>query len=392
MPMMSPRAAVSTIFFVNGYTFGGIAVELPLFKERLEIGDGPLGRLLLCMAIGSILAMPFAGFITRRLGTVGTVRAVGLAFVALVPLSILMPGYGALVALFVAIGAVNGLMDVTMNAEGVNVERALAKPIMSSLHGFWSIGGFAAAAYAWATLDRFGSAGHLGGALLIGLTLIIPAFLSLVNVKTDAAVAGTGFSLPKRATLAIGVLTTMAMICEGAMMDWGAIYMRDVLRVSPSDASTALFAFAGGMAAGRFAGDWIRGHWSAVFLTRMSGIAAVIGFLVVVATPSVPIVALGYVIGGLGLSNLVPVMFGAGARVPGVSPETAVAGIATVGYAGFLIGPTLIGAIAEHFGLALALGVVLVFGTIIALSASATRTADADPAAPAEAPGAQPAE
>lgn len=387
MSLMSPRAAVSAIFFVNGYTFGGIAVELPLFKDRLGIGDAALGQLLLCMAMGSILAMPFAGFITRRLGTVGTVRGAGLVFVALVALAALTPSFAAMVALFLIVGASNGLMDVTMNAEGVNVERALRKPIMSSLHGFWSIGGFAAAAYAWATLDRFGSVGHLGGALVLGLVLLVPALLSLKNVKTDAATAGSGFSLPSRATLAIGILATMAMICEGAMMDWGAIYMRDVLKVTAGDASTALFAFAGGMAAGRFAGDWIRGHWSAVFLTRVSGIAAVIGFLVVVATPFVPVVALGYVIGGLGLSNLVPVMFGAGARVPGVSPETAVAGIATVGYAGFLIGPTLIGAIAEHFGLATALGIVLVFGTIIALSANATRSADA-PATP----DAQPAE
>jgi predicted MFS family arabinose efflux permease len=389
MPLMSPRKAVSTVFFVNGYTFGGIAVEMPIIKERLAIGDAELGRLLLCMAIGSIVTMPFAGFITRRLGTVGAIRFAGLAFILLVASVSVVPalGYGAMVALFLVIGSMNGLMDVTMNAEGVNVERALGRPIMSSLHGFWSIGGFAAAAFAWLVLDRLGPFGHLGGAFLIGLGLLGAALVSLTNVPTDAAVAGSGFSLPTRATLAIGVLTTMAMICEGAMMDWGAIYMRDVLHVTPGDASTALFAFAGGMAAGRFAGDWVRGHWSAVFLTRVSGIAAVVGFLVVVATPYLPVVGLGYVIGGLGLSNLVPVMFGAGARVPGVSPETAVAGIATVGYAGFLIGPTLIGLIAEDFGLTVALGIVLVFGSIIAAFAGATRTADApDPTVTAQAP------
>lgn len=388
MALMSPRAAVSTVFFVNGYTFGGIAVELPLFKERLGIGDAALGQLLLCMAVGSILAMPFAGFITRRLGTVAALRSVVLTFVVLVFASAFMPTVWAMVALFLVTGATNGLTDVTMNAEGVNVERALAKPIMSSLHGFWSLGGFAAAAFAWATLDRFGSYGHLGGALVVGLVLLAAALTSLTNRKTDAATAGSGFSLPSRATLAIGILATLAMVCEGAMMDWGAIYMRDVLKVSPSDASTALFAFAGGMAAGRFAGDWVRGHWSAVLLTRASGIATVIGFVIVVATPYVPVVALGYVIGGLGLSNLVPVMFGAGARVPGVSPETAVAGIATVGYAGFLIGPTVIGFVAEHFGLAVALGVVLVSGAIIAVAAGVTHVADGDPAGEA----AQPAE
>jgi predicted MFS family arabinose efflux permease len=380
MPLLSPRLSVSTVFFVNGYTFGGIAVELPLFKQRLGIGDAQLGQLLLAMALGSILAMPFAGFITRRLGNVGTIRLVGLGFLVLTASTALAPTYAVMLALFLLAGACNGLMDVTMNAEGVNVERALKRPIMSSLHGFWSIGGFAAAAFAWGLLDRFGTAGHLGGAFVLGLAMLAPALLSLKNVRTDAAVAGSGLSLPSRATLGIGILATMAMICEGAMMDWGAIYLRDILKVSPGDASLALFAFAGGMAAGRFSGDWIRGHWSAVLLTRVSGIAAVAGFLVVIATSSLPVVALGYVIGGLGLSNLVPVMFGAGARVPGVSPETAVAGIATIAYAGFLIGPTLIGLLAEHFGLTVGLGIVLVFGTIIALSAGATRAADAEPA------------
>jgi predicted MFS family arabinose efflux permease len=376
---MSPRAAVSAVFFVNGFTMGGLAVEFPLIKERLGIGDAELGRLLLAMAIGAIIAMPFAGIVARTLGNVGAVRTAGLIYVLLVAAVAFPLGYWSLAAMAVAIGTVNGLMDVTMNAEGVVVEREMGKPIMSSLHGFWSIGGFFAAAFAWLLLDRLGSTGHFLASLAIGLALLVPALLSLTNVPLpEKKEGGSSFSLPTRATLPIGILTTMAMVCEGAMMDWGPIYLRDVLKVSPGDASTALFAFAGGMAAGRFAGDWVRGHWSAVFLTRVSGISVVIGFLVVIATHVPLVVAIGFVIAGLGLSNLVPVMFGAGARVPGVSPETAVAGIATVGYSGFLIGPTAIGWISDHYGLAIALSIVLVFGAIIALSAEVTRTADAD--------------
>ena len=286
------------------------------------------------------------------------------------------PFWSAALAL---LGAANGMMDVAMNAQAIAVETRLQRPIMSSLHGMFSLGGLEGAGLGArdAGRDVACRACPAGGALL-GLVVLLAARFLLPG-HVDVADAGPHIVLPSRSGLAFGLLAFLVLMSEGAALDWSATWLRTELGADPTRAALAFAAFSGCMAAGRFTGDALRRRCGAVTLVRGSALLAAIGlaFAVVLATPNAAI--LGFACAGLGLANTVPVLFGAAGRLPDTAPGAGIAATASIGYLGFLTGPPLIGFVAQMSSLGTALGLPVIACGMVALFASMVRIADANP-------------
>ncbi|UCH25248.1 MAG: MFS transporter [Trueperaceae bacterium] len=378
------RRAVLSIFLVNGIVLSSWVPHIPVVKERLGIGEGVLGLALLVMAAGAIIAMPVSGALTARFGSRAVTRISAIGFCVTLPLPVLAPSLAALAAGLFLFGALNGAMDVAMNSQGLEVEKALKRPVMSSFHALFSIGGL------------LGSG--LGGLALSAavlpwqhVALVIPLALSGAVYAGRSLVAGDGaggsaptFVRPKGAVAVLGLLAFFVLVGEGAMADWTAVYLRDSLGTGPGIAAAGFASFSGMMALGRLLGDRLVARLGTTALIRGSASLAVSGLAggLLLSHPLAAVIGFGLV--GLGLSNLIPVLFSAGGRVPGVHPGAGIAAVATAGYAGFLIGPPLIGLAAELVGLAVALWLVVV---ALALVAAAARAADIAPDQPSSSRG-----
>jgi hypothetical protein len=241
---------------------------------------------------------------------------------------------------------------------------------MSSLHGMWSLGGLLGAGWAAVMLTLMAPVAEAVLTVAIGA---IAAFIALgffLSSSIDRGSVGTKMALPNRATLGIGTLCFLGMVSEGAVLDWGALHLRGSLKVGPGLAAAGFAAFSASMAISRFSGDWIRDRIGSIALVRWSAIVAAAGIVVALVVPW-PLVAIaGFAAVGLGLANLVPVLFGAAGRIPGQTPGAAIAALATIGYAGFLVGPPVIGFVADATSLTLALGLIFLACAAIAIAAN----------------------
>jgi MFS family permease len=377
------RWAVAAIFLANGAIIGTWAAHIPLVAERLGMDHSQLGIALLAMALGALIAMPLGGAAISRLGSAIVTRAATIALLVCFALPLLAPSPLVLILTLLAFGASNGLLDVAMNAHGVLVENRLGRPVMSSFHGMWSLGGLIGAGAAAVLLPLMPAFGEglvaIGAAAAVGL----PALFYLLPTAIDVHAGDHAFALPGRATFALGALCFLAMSTEGAVLDWSALHLEHSLALGPGLAATGFAAFSASMAAGRFIGDWLRGHIGAVTLVRASAIISAVGLAVALVAPFAAVAVLGFAAVGLGMSNLVPIFFGAAGKIPGQAPGTAIAAVATMGYTGFLAGPPVIGFVADATSLAVALGLIVLACILIAIAA--WTVAPAEKAAPAAA-------
>ena len=379
------RLAVLTLFFVNGTVLSSWVPHIPLVKERLGLSDGVLGLALLGVAVGAITAMPLAGMFIARRGSQRVMRVATVAFCLSLPLPVLAPSLPLLVLALVMFGAGNGAMDVAMNAQAVGVEKAHGGAIMSSFHAFFSVGGLAGSSLGglllWAGVSP---AVHV---LLVTSVFGLVGLMALrwlwVDRAEDAEAGGPAFVRPTGPLLALGVLAFFVLVGEGSVADWSAVYLRDTLGTGAGVAALGYAAFSLMMALGRFTGDRMVARFGPVPLMRSSAAlaAAGLGAGLIIGHPVAAVVGFGCV--GLGMSNLIPILFSAAGRTPGVNAGTAIAAVSSAGYFGFLAGPPLIGLLAEATSLPLALGLVVLFTALVAVFAHA-----ADRATEARAPDA----
>jgi MFS family permease len=366
------RWAVAAIFLVNGIVIGSWAAQIPLVEERLEISHSTLGAALFMMALGALSAMPLTGPLIARFGSAAVTRAITPLLLAAFPLALLAPRPEWLMAALFYFGAANGVMDVTMNAHGVSVERRLGRPVMSSFHGMWSLGGLLGAGFAAIMLPVVSPFTAALVTVALCLVAAIVALSVFLPASIDRGNVGTAIALPNKATLGIGILCFLCMISEGAVLDWGALHLRGNLDAGAGLAATGFAAFSASMAIGRFSGDWLRNRVGSVALVRASAWLAAIGLVIALTVPWPVVAIVSFAFVGLGLANLVPVFFGAAARIPGQNPGAAIAALATIGYSGFLVGPPVIGFVADVTGLAMALGLIVLACVVIALAAGIT--------------------
>jgi MFS family permease len=363
---VSPRLATAGVFFTNGAGVGILLPQLPYLRERLDISKGVLGLCLLGMTAGALVAMPIAGQLLNRHPSRRVVRAAVTAYPLTLAFPLLASTPVSLSALLVLVGAANGFLDVSMNAHGAAIERDRGRPIMSSLHGGWSLGGVAGSGAA-GLASAAGADPRLylavAAVLLLGLGALASSRIGHASVAGDGAPAG--LAVPPRSILLLGVLCILVMVTEGAMNDWAPLYLREDLGTNAGVGAAGFAAFSAGMALGRFGGDPFTARLGAERLLRGGALLAAValGGLLAFASPAVAIA--GLVLVGLGVANGVPLLFSAAGRT--AAPGPAIAAVGTMGYVAFLGGPPFIGFLADAVGLPGALATICVAAGIVAL-------------------------
>jgi len=367
------RWAISTVFLLNGAGIGLWAAHVPTVQARMGIDTGMLSMVLLTVAAGALLAMPLMGGLTGRWGTRRMVLLSGFAFAAMTPL---IMGAPSLPLLFIAaflFGVSNGALDVAMNANASEVESARGLPTMSSFHGFFSLGGLFGAGIGGLLVGQ--GLGHGQGALMVGVVTAVVLALSAPRVMGFAATHGAGshFSLPRGAALGLGLLALLCFAVEGALVDWSALLMQERTGATPASAALGFSAFSIAMAACRFAGDRLIVRFGALRIMVIGGLAMFAGLALAVASTHFVLSAVGFALVGLGAANVVPLLIGAAGRIPGMSAGNGVAAVATLGYGGLLLAPPVLGWVAMHSSIMVALGGLSLSGLVIALSARVIR-------------------
>ena len=369
------RAGVAWCFFLNGFVFASWVGHIPAVKAAHGLDDAQLGLLLVCLSAGAVVTLPVAGWLVARLGSRGVTATAALGLCVTLPVPVLSPMLAGTVAGLLAFGACNAMIDVAMNAQAVEVERGFARPILSGMHGLFSLGGLAGALVASASMYAgAGDAEHLLAVSAIGVlgTFGIRGWLLR---SAEARGAGPVFARPRGVLLTLGAFAFIALLTEGAVADWSAVYLRDALGASPGTAALGFGAFSLTMAGGRFLGDGLAARLGRQRLLRGSGMVAAAG-IVLAAAASDPAVALvGFALAGCGLANLIPLLFAAAGNVPGMPAGVGLAAVATTGYCGYLAGPPAVGFVAERVGLGAGLMLLAAGCVVVGLAAVGRRIA-----------------
>lgn len=360
------------VFFLNGAGLANWFVRIPDVQEDIGLSEGALGVALLGAAVGSLLFMPLTGALVARLGSRPVVRATAFLFCMSLILPAVAPNLPLLLLSLVALGAANGSLDVSMNAQAVAVERDYRRPIMSSFHALWSIGGLVGAAVGGVIASReIGTTVHLiSAAAVLGL-LVVLASSRLLPAGADSGSGGPAFARPTRALAGLGIVSFCVLLGEGAIHDWSAVYFRGTLDTGPGLAAAGYAAFSFAMAAGRLAGDRLNQILGPVTLVRLGGALAACGLGASLAIGHPAAALVGFACAGAGFSIVFPLALSAAGSTPGMAPGAALAALATVGYSGFLVGPPTIGFLAEILGLGGALYIVVLLSATVAILAGA---------------------
>ena len=350
------RWAVAAMFLANGFIMGAWAPQIPLLLPRHGIGEGTLGLLILVLGLGAVGAMLFAGRLIARFGVLAVLRFFALAFIPALPAVVYAPNLVMLAGAMALLGALLGSMDVAMNANAVEVERRLGRAIMSSSHGFWSLGGFFGGALGGWIVAAWGAGGQALWAAGVAGVIVLAAMPFLMgDTPRPAPVAGEAAPrtalLPRDAALwMLGVLALFSMVPEGAVLDWAALYLQQELGSDVATSGLAFALFSGTMAVMRFAGDGVRNRFGAVATLRWSALIAAAGMLGAAMAPGDVAAIACFAFAGLGVANMVPILFSAAGNHPGLAPGAGIAAVTMMGYSGILVAPSTIGFVAEHAG------------------------------------------
>lgn len=366
------RWATFTVFLSGGFGFGAWAAAIAPLKIALNLSPSELSIALLAIAVGAVVMMQFAGTLVARLGGTGSATRLG-AYVSCVALALptLAPSLLVLVACTLALGAANGLVDVAMNAHAATVERLWGKPIMSSFHAGFSLGGLLGTGFGALTL-ALGVPTHLlmlpAAFVVTVLVLAATPFLGRGRVRSAG---GMVFQLPDRVLLPFAMIALCCFLIEGAMADWSGVYLT-TLGLTPAMAAAGYGAFSLAMVMGRFGGDRIVHAVGRERIIGYGAMLAALGLAVAVLFPSFWAVVPGFALVGFGLANVVPVVFSVSARL-GKSAAAGIAAVSTMGYGGMLAGPPLIGAVAGVFSLRVGVTVMAGFALLAVVFALLAR-------------------
>ena len=365
--MLHQRIAVKIAFFLNGFIYANWVSRLPRIQELYNADNGTIGIVLLSLSLGAVTAMPFTGWFIIKHGSRKITLFSMLLYCALVPLIPFMGNLPVLVALYLIMGIITGMLDVAINAQAVMVEKKYQKPIMTSFHALFSIG-MALGAWCGALFADLKVELPIHLATVVGASLVA-AFWASRNLIYDtpdrnAVTDGPLFRIPSGALISIGIIAFCCMMGEGAMADWTVNYMENVVHSSKALAPIALGAFASAMTLGRIFGDRVRASWGDSKLIMIGGVVATIGLGIALLFPFTYASITGFFLVGLGLSTIVPITYSIAGSTKDLPSGVGLAMVTTVGYAGFLFGPPIIGFIADisslRFGLLLVGGLFLV--------------------------------
>jgi fucose permease len=362
------RIGSAIFFFISGFGYASWASRIPTLQNQLHLNEAQLGAVLFALPIGLMLTLP----VTGRLLSVYSSRSV-LLFGAL-SLNIVLTLIGLtvniwqLVLVLFCFGSARNLLNISINAQAVGVQKLYQKSIMATFHGIWSLAGFAGAAvgyvmvyYNIAPLYHFLAI----SILLLGFSLYF--FRDTLHEKPVHQVNEKLFSFPEKSLLKFSFICFACMACENTMYDWGGIYFENIVHVDHRSATIGFVVYMIAMTSGRFMGDWLIGKYGVKVLLRFSGIFIFSGLMLAVLLPYLFAAVCGFILVGLGVSCVVPMVFQIAGKSTTMSSGTALASISTIGYIGFLLVPPFVGFVAQAVNLRLSFGIIALFGALIIL-------------------------
>lgn len=362
-----------TIFLINGLGMSAWAPLVPFARDRLQLSGASLGALLLCLGIGSLAAMPVTGTLVARFGCRRVMCFSTLLVLMMMPLLATADSHLIMAAVLMLFGAGLGMLDVAMNYQAVQVEQAADKPMMSGFHGFFSLGGILGAGTVSLLLSQSFSP--------LAATLVVMAVMLLLLLWRLPVLMNERLHQPDQPWLVIprgwvaflGLLCFILFLAEGAVLDWGALLLLQNPKMSPAWAGLGYAVFSVAMTLGRFSGDKIIQRFGRYPVMLTGALTAAAGMSLAVWLPWPEIALLAFLLVGFGLSNTVPMLFNAAGNQQDMPANLAISAMTTLGYAGILSGPALIGFISQWISLSGAFLAIALL--LLAVAASARKVA-----------------
>ncbi|TAG12604.1 MAG: MFS transporter [Sphingobacteriia bacterium] len=367
------RIAIASYFFIAGISFASWASRIPDIKASLKLSDAALGGVLFALPVGSIFSLPISGWLVARWGSRNTLLLASICY----PLILILLGGSSsvvqLVSLLLVFGFFGNMMNISVNTQAIGVEALYSRSIMASFHGIWSLAGFMGAAVGTLLISyHVNPFQHFAiiSALMIGLS-----FYMRSSTLPKDAVGGDQpiFARPDAALLKLGLISFCCMAAEGTMFDWSGVYFQKVVKAPPSLVTLGYASFMGTMAIGRFIGDRLVLKFGKKEILKASGITIAMGLLSAVVFPNIYMATIGFLLVGFGVSSVVPLVYSEAGKSETLSPGMALAAVSSIGFLGFLMGPPLIGFIAEAFGLQWSFAIIALLGFGTTLLAKITK-------------------
>lgn len=350
---------------------GLFGAHVPSLANRYRLDEQRLALLLLAATAGSVLMLLIAGRIIARLGARNTSALAGVLFALSLALLLVLPSPWLLFPVMFGYGAGQSLYDIAINAEGSMLELLGGKAVMSGFHAMFSVGAMLGAGTA---------------SLFFRLSLSPPLQLAAVGLVVAVSMAATSrrmlpvhppadagavhFAWPRGLLLVIGLLILSGMLAEGVMYNWSVLYVQQELGALPQRAALAYVAFSGATAAMRFAGDWVRARMAERTVVMGGALLSAVAMTITLLLHEVTATLVGFALVGMGLATVVPILYNAATRVPGVSRAAGIASASSLGYVGFMIGPPLVGSIAHAADLSWAMGTLVLACAVLMIGAT----------------------
>jgi len=356
------RLAVAAFFFIAGLNFASWASRIPDVRLKLHLSDAALGGVLFALPVGSMVSLPFAGWLVARFGSKQVISIAAIAY----PISLILIGWAGtiwqLVPMVFAFGLLGNLCNIAINTQAVGVEALYGRSIMASFHGIWSMAGFTGAA-----IGTFVVSNNITP--LLHFSFVAAAcVVSVILVRKYALPKDAGhpdqplFVKPDEHLLKLGLIAFSCMVCEGTMFDWSGVYFQKVVVVPKEMTTLGYAAFMSTMAGGRFLGDWLVTRIGKKLVLESSGITIASGLLISVLFPYIVPATIGFLLVGIGVSSVVPLVYSSAGKSKTLSPGVALTAVSTIGFLGFLLGPPVVGFMAQAFSLRWSFTLIAVLG------------------------------
>ena len=371
-PKLQIRIAVSVFFFCQGICFASWASRIPDLKSFLNLNEAELSTILMALPCGQILTLPFSGRAVTKFGSKAVLGIAPICYaITFTIIGLVTAPWHLAVCLFM-FGVFGNLCNISVNTQGVNVEALYGRSVMSSFHGVWSVSGFTGAIIGWLMM-KLNITPFVHFWIVAGFVILLELYFIkylLYTVINKNVVPFKKIRFPKGLLLQLGILGFCCLICEGCMFDWSGIYFKQVVKAQGSIISLGYAAFMIAMATGRFAGDKLAEKFSRKKMVQISGVLIFCGMMIAVLVPQLITATIGFLLVGFGVSSIVPLLYSTAGKATHVPSGIAIATVSSIGFLGFLVGPPLIGYIAQLAGLQYSFMVIAFLGLGISLMVS----------------------
>jgi MFS family permease len=357
------RRAVGAFFFILGLCFATWASRIPNIQSQLQLSDAGLGAVLFALPVGLMASLPLSGWLVARYGSRQIVILAALLYATTLPFIGLAQETWQLAAVLFMYGLAGNLGNISVNTQAVGTEALYGRSIMASFHGIWSLAGFTGAAIGALMVSlNISPFVHFCSVSAIAYGIVLVFYKTLLPQDANRDSSQPLFVRPDGALLLLGLIAFCCMICEGTMFDWSGVYFHKVVHVPEELTTLGYVAFMSTMAGGRFIGDWLAVKLGVKRLVQLNGVLIAIGLLIAVLFPYLPTATLGFLLVGMGVSTVVPLVYGAAGKSKTMSAGVALAAVSSISFFGFLLGPPLIGFIAQAASLRWSFAIVAVLG------------------------------